>query len=54
MNLSKTQKLVLIDWIIEQLEADKLEMLFKEDHSGDMDFESVTSVSDLIIQMEIE
>ena len=45
---------MVFDWIKNQLDTGKLEMLFKEDHSGDLDFDSVSSFDGLIDQILID
>lgn len=47
MNLNQKQKSAAFDAIISLLDKEKLEMLFKADHAGQLDYESVTDSTTL-------
>ena len=54
LKIKQKEKVMLFDWIKSQLDANKLEILFKNDHSGDGDFTSISSFSDLLLQVTSE
>lgn len=47
-NLNQVDKAKLFDLIVAKLDDGTLEILFKEDSTGDMDFYSVSSVESLV------
>lgn len=40
MKLTQKQKVLIFDWLLEQLNEDGLEILFKTDNTGEHDFVS--------------
>ncbi|MEJ6534149.1 MULTISPECIES: hypothetical protein [Pseudoalteromonas] len=52
MKLTQKKKAEIFDWISCELDKGKIEILFKSDDSGDLDFDSCSSVSDLLIEFE--
>ncbi|HDY7754167.1 TPA: hypothetical protein ACGUPI_004345 [Vibrio vulnificus] len=51
--LKQADKAKVFDWLVAKLEDGTLEMLFKEDDTGDMDYQSVSSFDGLVDQLEI-
>lgn len=51
--LKQADKANVFDWLVTKLEDGTLEMLFKEDDTGDMDYQSVSSFDGLVFQLEI-
>lgn len=52
MKLTQKNKAEIFDWISSELDKGKIEILFKEDDSGDLDFNSCSSTELLIIEFK--
>ncbi len=51
--LKQSDKAKCFDWLVSKLEDGTLEMLFKEDESGDKDFDSVSSLHGLLYEFQL-
>ncbi|PSU44278.1 hypothetical protein C9J12_27390 [Photobacterium frigidiphilum] len=49
--MTNKQKVKVFDWLNSKLEAGELELLFKDDHSGDGDFKSAASLDEILMIM---
>lgn len=54
MKLTQKKKVEILDWISKKLDKEEIEILFKADHSGDSDFTSCTSMSELLVEFETD
>lgn len=52
-NLKQKDKAMILDLLNSKFENGELEMLLKEDDTGEMDFYSVTSLYELVMHLEI-
>lgn len=50
--LRQTDKAKCFDWLVSKLEDGSLEMLFKNDDSGDEDFDSISSLEGLLYELQ--
>lgn len=51
--LRQADKAKVFDWLVAKLEDGTLEMLFKKDCTGDMDYDSVSSFDALVAELEL-
>ncbi len=51
--IKQADKAKVFDWLVRKLEDGSLEMLFKEDSSGDYDYDSVSSLEGLLCELEM-
>ncbi|MGR2849353.1 hypothetical protein ABMX62_20165 [Vibrio vulnificus] len=52
-SIRQADKAKAFDWLVSKLEDGTLEMLFKGDDSGDVNFDSVSSFDGLVSQLEV-